>query len=148
MAAKFTDDKGRVWTVKLTLDGLSRLETAHGIDVFEAVRKPGGVHDLMFSRIDRVRLALFCCVQNDAHAQGVTWPEFVKAVDSAEAYRSGVEALAQAVTEFFPEAKPEAEEDRQPRPSGGRMFTALRRWLAWLLPARTRCGSCSCGPKH
>lgn len=102
--ANFTDSKGRVWPVTLTVSTLRRIRDLAGIDLarLDGLKEDGPVARLSS---DPILLAsvLWAAVQPDAIQRTVSETDFQDAI-CGDAITAAAEAIQEALADFFPGA--------------------------------------------
>ena len=99
--ARFTDDKGVVWDVSVTLGALWEYKQASGIDIFDSA-KSGRV-----PAVDMLGLA-YQAVKKQARTRGyLSDTDWLDALGK-RCFEGLLEAVSAELEEFFPEAEPEA----------------------------------------
>lgn len=103
--SSFTDSKGRVWPVSITVSSLLRIRDLSGLDL---ARLDGFGEDGPVARVasDPLLLAsvLWAAVQPDAIDRAVSESDFQDSI-SGDAITSGADALLDALADFFPGAQ-------------------------------------------
>lgn len=101
--AKFKDNKGREWTVSITVRTARQLKDDLGLDVmtFLDAEKVEDVHDV-WAVADA--LGMLCEPQFERH--GINATEFFEAMDG-DAMESAVNAFVEAIVDFFPQRQRE-----------------------------------------
>ena len=103
--AKFTDSKGRIWPVTLTVSALRRIRDLAGLDLasLDGFKEDGPVARVS---ADPLLLAqtLYAACKPAADALNVTPDDFQDAI-CADAITAAAEALLEALADFFPGAQ-------------------------------------------
>ena len=98
---KFTDCKGREWTVAITVADLGRVRTDAKFDLGSALKSSEGFADLLFAEPEKLVTILWVLVESEAKGRNVSPEEFAAGFDGPTV-EAGAEALAEAVLDFFP----------------------------------------------
>ena len=97
----FRDMAGREWRVRLTLGVLTAVRKATGVSLGDVMQKPDRLAEFLCDDPVRFGQVVWCCVEADAAARGVTADDFYAAFDGSTLEAAG-EAVLVAVVDFFP----------------------------------------------
>jgi len=126
----FMDGEGRVWTPRVDVEALARLERDLGFGVLAACADPDRLRAEVLDRVDVVARLFWLGVRDQARARGLDETQ-VRALLSRDGnFPHAARAVARSLADFF----------RPPVPPGsaatgsgdGRRSTPWRRWRAWF----------------
>ena len=96
--ASFKDTKGRVWTPRITLRTLARLESALGVKLLSGA-DAAKMKEVLFGSVDNFLTALWISIED----QGVTRDDLGDALEGSTT-AAAVDALGKAMRDFWPQA--------------------------------------------
>jgi len=100
--ASFKDTKGRIWSPRITLLVLSKLESSLGMK-FLGGADSEKIKDTVFGSIDNFLTALWYSIESEAVTRAVDRAELGESLDGA-ATIAATDAFGQAMRDFWPQA--------------------------------------------
>ena len=103
----FTDDTGRQWTVRVTVETVRRIREQAGVNVIDVFSDVDLLQKLMFTDHVLVADCLYAAIRPDADKINITKLQFAESL-SGDSLESASAAFLDALANFFPKAQRDA----------------------------------------